>query len=718
MQRRGLLIVSLALVIQIIILFPLHVNAALYKSYVFNAWGEAVPTPEPYIPVKVIYGMDLGIGNFRNAQDIFAAPDNTLYIVDSGNNRIIRTTSDFTVLNIFQEFEHDGIVDKFNNPHSVFVTKDGRIFVADTNNQRIVVFDEDRNFSRIIGAPETDNPSAFEEHFRFRPKRIAVDMANRVYITVDGLYEGLMEMDLQGRFRTFMGAPRVSLSPWQYFWNRMASDEQRQRMQLLLPTEYSSMALDEQGLILTTVSGGEIQDDHYIRKLNPAGVDILRRYGFHPPMGDINIGFISGITGNSKLVDIIGRENGMFSALDQLRGRIFTYDSNGNLLYVFGGIGQGIGLFVSPVSLTIVDDLFLVLDSRNNSITVFEPTVYALAIHEAISEYHKGRYESSAEHWRRVITMNANNELAYSGVANAYFQQCDYEKAMYHYKLGNDREGYSKAFYRYRKQLIGEKFGTIITSVLVIIVLFYIASKRAWIPRLRQMVKRSRFGAFIMSVKVQNNRIFAYTKRTWEAIRYATYVIFHPFDGFWDLKHEGRGTFSAATIILVLTILSYVFMRQYTGFVLNYNRIEDLNIFSEMISILGPFLLWCLVNWALTTLMDGKGKMKDIYIAGAYSLTPMIFINIPITIISNFITVEEGTFYYLLLVVGVIWALSLLFLGTGVVHDYSFGKTIFTTLATIVGIGVVCFVGLLFFDVLDRMLRFGQDIYTELAFRS
>ncbi len=718
MRRRCLPIVSLIVLIQVLVCFPLYVDAALYKSYVFDAWGEAVPTPEPYIPVRVIYGMDVGVGSFRGAHDIFTAPDNTLYIVDSGNNRIIRTTSDFTVIEVFKEFERDGIIDKFNNPHSVFVTNEGHMFVADTNNQRIVRFDENGNFVRIIDAPERDNPSAFPPHFRFRPKKIAVDQANRLYVTVDGLYEGLLELDLKGNFRTFMGAPRVSLTPWQYLWNRLASDEQRERMSLILPTEYSSMDLDEQGLILTTVSGGDIQDDHYIRKLNPAGIDVLRRNGFHPPMGDINTGFISSITGNSRLVDIISRENGVFSVLDQLRGRVFTYDSNGNLLYVFGGIGQGAGLFVNPVALEVIDDQLLVLDSRNNSITVFEATNYALAIHKAISEYHKGRYESSEEYWQQVITMNANNELAYSGVGDAHLRRGNYEQAMHYYKLGNDRAGYSDAFYRYRKKVIGDDFGTIMTCVLIFAAFIYTAKKRNWAARLRQRYNKSEIATTIASERVQTNPVYAYAKRTWKAIRYSTYVIFHPYDGYWDLKHEKRGTISAATVILILVVFSYVFMRQYTGFVLNYNRIEDLNILVEMVSILLPFLLWCLVNWALTTLMEGKGKMKDIYIASAYSLTPIIFINIPITIISNFITIEEGTFYYLLLVIGVIWALSLLFLGAGVTHDYSFGKTIFTTLATIVGIGIVCFVGLLFFDVLDRMLRFGQEIYTELAFRS
>lgn len=701
-----------------LIVNPLDADAALYKSYVFDYWGEAVPTPEPYLPTRVIYGSDLNVGNFRSAQDIFVAPDNTLYIVDSGNNRIIQASSDFLVLNTFQQFEHDGKTDKFNNPQSVFITEDGHMFVADTNNQRIVRFDENGHFVMEIKSPEIDNPNAFPEHFRFRPQKIAIDKVNRLYVTVDGLYEGLMELDIDGNFRTFMGAPRVAPSAWQYLWYRLASDEQKQRMSLFLPTEFSSMALDKKGFILTTVPGGDVLDDHYIRKLSPAGIDVLRRDGFHPPMGDVGLTYISSITELSRLVDVIGRENEIYSVLDQRRGRVFTYDNNGNLLYVFGGVGQGIGLFVSAVAIDILDDQILVLDGRNNSITVFEPTNYTLAIHQAIGAYNRGKYELASDYWQQVITMNTNFDLAYSGVGDAYLRNNEYENAMHYYGLGNDRDGYSDAFYRYREQYIEENFSKIMGWLILIVSVIVVATKRQWRVRARTRYQNSQVAATLASDKVQNNGTFAYAKKTVQSIKYAKHVIFHPFDGFWDLKHEQRGTGLGATIILIFAALSYVFIRQYTGFVLNFNKIEELNIISEMTSILLPFALWCIANWGLTTLMDGKGSMKDVYIAGAYALTPLILINIPLSIISNYMTIDEGTFYYLLLAIGLIWSLGLLFIGAGVTHEYEFGKTIFTTIATIIGIGIIIFVGLLFFDVLDRMLRFIQEIYTELSFRS
>ncbi|HOB09989.1 MAG TPA: gluconolactonase, partial [Limnochordia bacterium] len=135
------------------------------------------------------------------------------------------------------------------------------------------------------------------------------------------------------------------------------------------------------------------------------------RDGLHPPMGDLYTGYRSQISGYSQLVDIIGRDNDVYSVLDQRRGRVFTYDRDGNLLYVFGGTGQGEGLFVNPAALEeLGSGNMVVLDASNNSITVFAPTEYAVMIHAALDHYERGRYDQAAEMWQQVIRLNANYE--------------------------------------------------------------------------------------------------------------------------------------------------------------------------------------------------------------------------------------------------------------------------------------------------------------------
>ena len=115
---------------------------------------------------------------------------------------------------------------------------------------------------------------------------MGVDPAGRVYVVAEDIYDGILEFGGDGTFRGFIGAPRVDLKLGQYHWRKIATREQKARMQLFLPTEYSNLDMDERGFIFTTVASGSLQKEDAIRRLNPSGTDVLRRRGFYPPMGD------------------------------------------------------------------------------------------------------------------------------------------------------------------------------------------------------------------------------------------------------------------------------------------------------------------------------------------------------------------------------------------------------------------------------------------------
>ena len=119
------------------------------------------------------------------------------------------------------------------------------------------------------------------------------------------------------------------------------------------------------------------------------------------------------------------------------------------------------------------------------------------------------------------------------------------------------------------------------------------------------------------------------------SLRYSLYLIFHPFDGFWDLKHEKRGNIKTALIIFAMVGVTFILRRQLTGFILNEVKLRELNVIVEILSIVVPFFLWCVANWCLTTLMDGEGSFKDIVITSAYALVPLVLINIPLIVFSN-----------------------------------------------------------------------------------
>ncbi len=202
-----------------------------------------------------------------------------------------------------------------------------------------------------------------------------------------------------------------------------------------------------------------------------------------------------------------------------------------------------------------------------------------------------------------------------------------------------------------------------------------------------------------------------------EHLKFPFYLIVHPFNGFWDLKYENKGKLRIALGLLFLFVVTVILKRQYAGFIVNFNRLSELNSIDELKFVVLPFFLWCVANWSLTTLMEGEGKFKEIVIAAGYSLLPMILVNLPTTFISNFLTIKEAPFYYFLDSFAYLWFLYLMFVGTLTVHQYTVKKTVLTIGLTLVVMGVIIFLGLLFFSLIQQIVSFILTIYQELVFR-
>ena len=131
-----------------------------------------------------------------------------------------------------------------------------------------------------------------------------------------------------------------------------------------------------------------------------------------------------------------------------------------------------------------------------------------------------------------------------------------------------------------------------------------------------------------------------------------------------------------------------------------------------------PLFLFVLGNWCLTTLFEGEGSFKDIFIATGYSIAPLPLFIILSTILSNVVTVSEGTMVSMLVVLGYVWVGLLLFFGMMVTHDYSMGKNFITVLGTIVAMAIIMFVAILFSSLVVKMVTFVSAIFTEIGNRA
>ncbi len=202
-----------------------------------------------------------------------------------------------------------------------------------------------------------------------------------------------------------------------------------------------------------------------------------------------------------------------------------------------------------------------------------------------------------------------------------------------------------------------------------------------------------------------------------KSLKFGFYCMTHPLDGFWDLTHEKRGTYAAANTILFVTILIRILKLRYTSFLFIQVYWEDINIFLYIASILFPLALWVVGNWALTTLFDGKGRLGQVYMATCYGLLPYPVFQLPLMIASNFVTIEEGQFYSVLSVISLVYCAFLIIAGMGQIHDFSMGKNILFTIASLFAMLVMIFILMIFFSMITQGVSYFISLGKEMMFR-
>ncbi len=430
---------------------PKPAHATPYEGYTYSYWGEAVRSPIAYLPARTVTGQEIGTGSWAAPNDMFAAPNGHLYVLDSGNGRIVVLNRDLQAVRQIQGFQNNGSEDGFKNPEGIFVTAAGHIYVADTENRRIVELDDSGAFVREIGAPKSE---VISDSFEYFPRKVIVDKAGRIYVVARGVYEGIIEFDSDGKFTGFMGTNRVQFDPVDLFWKTVSTKEQREKLIRFVPIEFNNVDLDPDGFIYTTTA--EKRSTAPVKRLNPSGIDVLRVNGTIGPVGDLS-------RERSAFIDIDVSGSGVYRTLDSTRGRIFTYNEDGNLLYVIGQLGNQRGTFKNPVAVESFDNRIYVLDRDLGRITEFAATEFGKLVNEANGLYSAGKHDDAAKLWEEVLRLDANYEMAYIGIGKSLLRKGDYKQAMNYLKLGNDREYYSKALTKYRREYMRDNFGTFMT---------------------------------------------------------------------------------------------------------------------------------------------------------------------------------------------------------------------------------------------------------------
>lgn len=488
-----------------------------YNGYSYDWWGDTVPSQNGYVVDRVVSGQDIGCGVLTSPSDLFFADDEKLYIADSGyvggygsstqKGRIIVTDKDFNLKSSIEYLDfsdmnswleekqaavdngemNEDLYDKetniyFNNPTGVYVDGEN-VYVADNENDRVVMFtvykDSDGiGVGKVIKVFTRPEETYYDATMTFNPSKVLIDAAKNVYVCIKTITRGAVVFSREGEFTGYYGANRVEKTAeviQNMFWKLIMSKEQIARMKKNVPVEISNFDIDKDNFVYT-VTENKNSDTDTLKKMNSAGTNIFINLGYNNySFGDPLVKYYHGKTYSSQITDVDIGEDGMINLLDLATGRVFQYDNECTLMFIFGGIGEQKGTFTTVAAVESLGTNVYVLDSRKCSITVFKRTEFGTIVQEAMSLFNAGKYEESIAPWEEALRRDSNYWMAYIGLGNAYLNAKDYEKAMDCF-YRQSRSGYSDAFKSWRMNFVRENFTLFAVILLVLLLAIYIAS--------------------------------------------------------------------------------------------------------------------------------------------------------------------------------------------------------------------------------------------------
>lgn len=664
-------------------------------SYVFNNWGDTQTTPKPYQTQSTL-SIKQFAGSSAMLTDLAVDSKGRYFIADSAGSCIWSVDKELTSATKIDGYSYNGDYIKFSACEGVWAA-DEKLYIANTAGKNIVVLDE--NSLETLAVVNAPTESEWSSTVDFEPIRLSTDGGGRIYVISRNQTQGIVQFTKEGKFIGFLGALEVNPSAWDIFIRTIGTEEMKKRTLQLVPTEFSNLICNQDGLVMSiteTVTDSEIYSGKKVpvRLLNPLGNDIHKNNGYFSTIGDVDFTlWVDENSGASRFIDVAVSENGIYSLLDRVRGKVFTYDSDGNLLYVFGSLGSGVDCFEQPVSMVYSGNDIAVLDQSSSKLILLSPTDFSKMILTAYNAHENGNAEEETACWEAIDKEFSGYYLTDIGLGKALYNKGEYKAAMEKFRAVNNKTYYSKAYKGLQTQFVEKNLGWLILCVAAGILLLAMAVK------------------LLKKVLQHNNSVVSCTlKSGWD-------VITHPFNGFWNLKWEKQGTVSGATIILGASIIVNYICSRFTPYISSTVNLKQTNLLISILSVVAVLLLFVVANWCLTTLFDGKGTIRDIYIYSCYSLTPYVMFSIPILLIGQLLTQETIMLYTSLNLILIVYCLFLLITGTLTVHQFSLGKTILMLIISVIAVMLMVFLIVLCVSLIGNIADCISGVVREITLR-
>lgn len=648
-----------------------------YKTYMVDGYGRILETQTAYTPVQAI--TRVGEVSFETPRDLTISKEGLLYIADSSKKVILVSDKEG---NLIQTIGEGVLV----SPTGVSVTKDNTIYVADQGAQKIFVFNKKGKLIKEYGRP--DSP-IYGEKQSFKPTKITVNNGGNMYVICEGNTNGIVQISPsnEGSFLGYFGTNYTFLNPLQMIQRIILNDAQRAKLLGNIPSTPTNFCIDDNGLIYTVTQGNK---SYTLKKLNIAGTNLLGEDDYYADLP------VAVTTGNYDNVFVADND-----------GYVYEYNSEGELLFVFGGRDDGryrIGLCskVEAIAVDEEDNIYL-LDSDKRQIHIFRPTEFTDNLHNALYLYSKGRYTKSKEPLTEVLTMNSLFDYANKAMGRAYLQEENYEEALRYARLSKDYDGYSDAFWEIRNLWLQEN---LVTAFLLLVGIF------VGIKILRMIQRKYHVFQPVLSKVHQVGQIKLVTQ-----VRYGTYFMKHPIDGCYGVRKEGKNSYLCANLLLSAFVIIWIINKYYCGFLFRTVVEGRYNLVSDIGGILIVFFSIVICNYLVVTINEGEGSFRQVYCGFAYCFVPFLLLKPFVIIISNVITYNEQFIVKFLNLFIVAWMLVLLFVMIKEINNYSVLQTIKIILLTLFTLLIMALVVFIIYMLFTQVINFVVTLIREVVYR-
>lgn len=671
MTRISKCIISLLLLFIMIVSLPLPVDAAAYRTYSQSPKGDLVETQTAYEAYDILYS------NQMTSPEDIVIRESTIYVVDSQERHVLVMDINGEVLNSFGE-------DVLSGPSGIALDSQDNIYVADSTAGRVFKFSNSGELLEEYARPEEP---LFGSGSPFNPRKITVDIRGNMYIVGEGATAGIIQLNPDGEFLGYYGANEAPTNFLQVIRDNLLSEIQQTRVFRNVPPAPTNIDIDDRGIVYTVTNTAQSE---VIKKLNVAGANMLSEDTFQP-QGSIDVA--SGLYNN-------------FYVLTN-QGQIVEYSSHGNILFRFGMRDSGsqrLGVYNSPSAIGVDEfGTLYVVDSEAQLIHKLRTTEFADEIHSGLILYEDGRYNESEDYWQNVINMNPSFGMARFALGESYFQRQEYSEALNAFRTAEAVPAYSNAFWEIRNDWFQNNLGIVLAILILLLVMLKIIN-----TLVRKKYKKTPWLMFReRSRKLKTLRELGYVFRMFR----------HPFDTLYEIQNMNKSSMTSASILYSILLAQFILFNYFTGFIFNYRLMETYNIIMLIILFVLGFSLLISMNFMISTITEGEGSFKDVYMGVAYAFAPFLVGIIPVIVLSNILTLNEAFLFHFPIQVMLVYTFAHLVIMIKEMHDFNGWKIVqnilLTLFAALVTIIVVYIMYILFLNLYDFVYSLIMEVLTR-----